>query len=160
MHPGERGEFNLRRNLIESDGVSPIDEALRKIEDHIEDAELNSPRFQAFADGADVVYANLTIRYPSAEEHKGITRNMREMREVLIDEDIRKKKNTVVGYKQELDGAERLFEGLMNAVDATTKNAKGKDQQATMVSAIKRVVAIKEQAIDRKSQPSTPPQTQ
>jgi hypothetical protein len=80
------------------------------------------------------------------------------MRAALIDEDIRKKENTVVGYRQELDEAERLFERLMDVVDVTPEKAKRKDKQATMISVIKRLGEIKNQAIDRKSQPSSPPQ--
>jgi hypothetical protein len=150
------GEFNLRRNPTENAGFSPIDQALGNLEDHIEDAELNSPRFQAFADCTDMFHAILTLRVPSAEESKWMSRSMMEMRAVIIAEDIRKKENSVVGYKQEMEEVERLFNGLTDVVDTTTKKAKQKDQQATMVSAIKGVREIKKQAIDRKSQ--QPPQ--
>jgi hypothetical protein len=152
-----RGEFDLTGNTAENPGLSPIDQALGKLEDHIQDAELNSPRFQAFADNADMFHALLTLNVPSAEESNWMkhSKGMMEMRAVIIAEDIRKKENSVVGYKKEMGGLEPLFDGLLAATGVGTKKSKQTDQQATM--AIKRLVAIKEQAIERKSQ--QPPQS-
>jgi hypothetical protein len=80
-----------------------------------------------------------------------------EMRVALIEEDIRKKENTVIGYKQAFQGSEELTEELIDAILARTRNAKRKDKEAIMTSAVKGFMEIKNQAIDRKSQ--QPPQT-
>jgi hypothetical protein len=150
-----RGELDLTRNPTENLGLSPIDQALGNLEDSIKDAELNSPRFQAFADSADMFHAILTLKVPSAEDQKWMSRSMMEMRAVILDNDIRKKENSVVGYKQETEKLGELFDGLLDATGVTTKKSKQTDQQATMAD--KRLVAIKEQAIERKSQ--QPPQS-
>ena len=76
------------------------------------------------------------------------------MRTALIEEDIRKKINTVKGYQQEFNEVDRLNVELFEKMKATTELP---DQQSASISIVRELMTLKTQAIQRKSQPSTPP---
>src|SRR5919106_1590701 len=97
-------EFNSGQKVEKSE-LTPTEKSIQKIEEHIKDAKLSSARFQAFADYADYLEANI---------HSGLLK--KEVDVCLIEETIRQRKNGVMGYKSEFDQATKLYEDLYNSI--------------------------------------------
>lgn len=122
-------------------------EAIRTIEQHIKDAELGSARFQAFADYADYLEANV---------HSGLLKKEVDVR--LIEETIRQRKNGVMGYKREFGQATKLYEDLYNSIYTTSDdrinalhNSSERISRGQLPEVLDLLMNIKNQAIEKKS---------
>ena len=91
---------DLKEKRLETSGL-----ARQKIEEHINDAELDSTRFQAFADYVDFKEAQFWCS-------DGGNFSMFEARLILIEETIRQRTNQVRGYRREFKHTEHLHDSL------------------------------------------------
>src|SRR2546428_442859 len=82
----------------EASELSPLEKVQQRIVEHLNDATLESPRFQAFCDIADREYAQ-SVMYTSDSDGRGYLRDMIGH----VEETIRQRKNGTKGYKKEFD---------------------------------------------------------
>jgi len=93
-----------------------IDQARQKIVEHLKDATLASPRFQAFADLADLCFA----AYNREHHEDGIFA----YNQALIAETIRQRKNGIKGYNSEMSDALTLVSNLGEALEGKWPESK------------------------------------
>ena len=151
-------EFDPRRNIPPPEGaeLTPEEKARQKIIEHLKDAELESPRFQAFADYADL------------QEQIGLQRKLNHLFKIdkvevtgspMIKETIRQRKNGRKGYKREYELVEDITEDYYEAL--FDRESEGRASQTintnepevgAQFNFCQGLVDIKNQEIDEKSQ--------
>jgi hypothetical protein len=132
-------ESDGKFNTSEKTELTSIEKTIQKIEEHIKDAKLDSPIFQAFADYADFVNAESLLRQ---NRHS----SMFQMEHSLIKETIRQRQNGIIGYKKEYKDAEKLAIELGKAISIDRE--KGKEELDFHIY----LGNIKNRAVDKKSQ--------
>jgi hypothetical protein len=144
---------------FESDNISPSEnasviaeeKAQQKILEHLRDANLESPRFQAFCDYTDLQNASEFIRKPPQPESLRFMPDQL-FNAVMIAETIRQRANGSRGYKRELHQ-------LIDVTRDYLEVAQGRyPQSGAQAKFALELLKIKDQEIARKSaQPSPPP---
>jgi hypothetical protein len=131
----------------EKSKLSPREQqAYQDIGDHIKDAELESPLFQAFADAVDLWDA---LKDYDKNDFEKVTRKG------LIENDIRKNTNSVTGYLKKSEEADQLLFALSSA---TMENTQAADTGKAYVAMVNKLTKMKREAIRTKSKSPPPPQ--
>src|SRR4051794_35931758 len=86
-------ESQSKNNNIQKSELAPDEKVVREMEEYIKDAELSSPRFQAFSDLVDWQKATLKGNRKEASMADVI-------RLGLIEETIRQRQNGVTSYRR------------------------------------------------------------
>jgi hypothetical protein len=126
--------------------LTPEQKGQQKIVEFLKDSELESPRFQAFTDYADLEYANLskTLGLGAPSDAPNID---------FVRETIRQRKNGVKGYLREHEQVISVAGDYWRAVHDRASNApRGAFDFGTGLQ------DLKYSEIKKKSQETTPPQ--
>ena len=130
-------EFDPRRSIPppESAELTPEDKARQRIVEHLQDAELESPRFQAFADYTDL-----------QNSHEWLPRPNRIFNADMVRETTRQRINGTKGYKREYEQVQGMVDDYWRVCKDTSFDppmAQSKFAQFLM--------EIKNQEIEKKS---------
>src|SRR3954466_4456210 len=106
---------------VEKAKLTLKEQAIDNIENYIKDAELDSSRFQAFADYVD----HLDAKKRSERMLHDEDRTERRSKLNLIEETIRQRQNGIRGYKEEFDNVPQLIVPLEKALVAESKASHG-----------------------------------
>jgi hypothetical protein len=148
---GERPQGELTSPTIfeESEIKSRIDRTREKIVEHLKKVELDSPRFQAFADYADLYYA----AYGQDDANEGVLA----YNPTLIAETIRQRRNGCIkGYNSEFERIMVLAGDLRNVLEHkySEDDVRGKGSRSDLAIELR---IIKTNEIVRKNHAPSPP---
>src|SRR4051812_17860237 len=93
--------------------ITPKEQALKKVEEQLNQSAMESPQFQAFADYIDYMRAETDLEID--DSNNPYTSQQKDMKYCLIEETIRQRRNGVLGYEQAYDNASLLIQNVRSA---------------------------------------------